>query len=127
MELCVIVLDEQLAAPLLAEQIAAWYKGAVIVISQLRPDGRLLDEEIPRLLLQMRAPTFVTINYDDFCRPRLLHAKYCLICFRLPQLEAHRVPVLLRAILSDERYNTKAKRMGTIILWTPSETTHLTL
>jgi len=112
---------------LLAEQIAAWYKGAVIVVSQLRPDGRLLDEEIPRLLLQMRAPTFVTINYRDFCQPRLLHAKYCLVCFRLPQLEAHRVPALLRAVLGDERYDTKAERMGKIILWTPGEMTCLTL
>jgi hypothetical protein len=53
MELRVIVLDEQLAAPDIAELFARWYPGKVLAVTALRPHARLLDPEIPGYLLQL--------------------------------------------------------------------------
>lgn len=123
-----IVLDDQISYDIIAAGIAAWYPGAVKSIRATRPHGQILDPEIPKLLCELRQPTFVTINYHDFFQPRLLHAAYCLVCLRLEQREAARVPELLRAILRLPAYRTKARRMGKVISWTESGgTTHLSL
>ena len=67
---------------------------------------------------RLRQPTFVTINYNDFHPRAFAHSRYCIIRLRLKQEEALDVPRILRAILLDPRFNTKAKRMGKVISWT---------
>jgi hypothetical protein len=62
----------------------------------------------------------VTINYADFAPPLYLHQRYCVVRLKLPQEKALFVPELLRAVLRDPRFNTKAKRMGKVISWTPT-------
>src|SRR2546422_11008934 len=95
-----IVLDEQISySPVIAE-IERWYRGKVISVREFRPFGRLLDEEIPDYLLQLKQPTFLTINYRHFWKRELVHARYCLVCLKLQQSEAPRTPGALREVLS---------------------------
>jgi hypothetical protein len=63
-----IVLDEELQGLGLETAIAHWYRGAVLIVKQLRPDTVIKDEAIPELLRQVKQPTFVTINHTDFWR-----------------------------------------------------------
>ncbi len=101
----------------LTAAIERWSPGAVLSVRRFRPHGQLPDPEIPACLLQLHQPTFVTINYDDFWQPRMAHARYCLICLKLEQRESHRVPEVLRAVLSLPEFRTKRQRMGKIISW----------
>jgi hypothetical protein len=61
-----IVLDEQLLGRHLEREIAQWYRGKIVYISDLRPHTVIKDDAIPRLLRQQSQPTFVTINEKDF-------------------------------------------------------------
>jgi hypothetical protein len=61
-----IVLDEQLLSYGLSQQVAQWYRGAVMAIAQFPPETVIRDEVIPMLLRAARRPTFVTINVADF-------------------------------------------------------------
>ncbi|MEJ7616487.1 MAG: hypothetical protein WKF30_05845 [Pyrinomonadaceae bacterium] len=65
-----IVLDEQLLKPQVAQDIARWYWGRISNIVDLRPDTQILDDALPSLLQTVTNPTFVTINYDDFWEVR---------------------------------------------------------
>jgi hypothetical protein len=99
----------------------------VVSIRDSRPHGQILDPEIPTLLRKLRQPTFVTINYRDFFDRQLLHADYCLACFKLEQQEQDRLPGLLRSVLRLSDYRTKAGRMGKIISWTETGVSHLAI
>lgn len=121
MELHVIVLDEQLAAPDVAELFARWYPGQVLAVTALRPHARLLDPEIPGYLLQLRQPTFVTINYRHFWRRDLTHPRYCIICLKLRQDEDYLVSATTREVLSLPELKTKRRRMGKVISWSNGE------
>ena len=122
-----IVLDDQISYDVILRKVASWYPGAVVSIRDRRPHGQILDPEIPTLLRELRQPTFVTINYRDFFNRQFLHADYSIVCLRLEQLKAERVPGLLRDILRLPEYRTKARRMGKIISWTESGVTHLAI
>jgi hypothetical protein len=63
-----IVLDEHLLGLGIRAEIARWYRGAVIDITQLRPRSIILDDAIPELLRSVRQPTFITLNVGDFWR-----------------------------------------------------------
>lgn len=112
-----IVVDETISARRVLAAIVKWYPGAVISVKEFRPHARIFDSEIPGYLLQLRQPTFVTINYADFAPHLCLHRRYCVVRLKLPQEKALFVPELLRAVLRDQRFNTKAKRMGKVISW----------
>ena len=77
-----IVMDEQLADPQIIRSVEQWYKGKVIVIGEARPQNRITDDVIPALLRRLKAPTFVTINYEDFWRRIPANSAYCVICFK---------------------------------------------
>lgn len=111
------MLDEQLNSAWIGAAITHWYPGAVRSVSDLRPHARLLDVEIPVYLLQLRHPTFVTINHRDFWKRELAHARYCLICLKLGQHDADRLPDVLRQVLSLPEFRTKRKRMGKVVSW----------
>ncbi len=61
-----IILDEELQGLGLEVAISRWYRGAVLIIKQLRPGTVIKDEAIPALLRRAKQPTFVTINHTDF-------------------------------------------------------------
>ncbi len=94
-----IVVDANISSAEILRDIAHWYPGAVISLCDLRPHARILDPEIPRHLLRLRQPTFVTINFWDFQPRTFLHARYCIIRLRLKQSEESFVPPVLRSIL----------------------------
>ena len=80
-----IVLDENLShRPYVRDVIVKWYAGKVVIIRDLRPGSRILDEAIPVLLAQQKQPTFVTTNVTDFWRRVPADRRYCIICLPLP-------------------------------------------
>jgi hypothetical protein len=110
-----IVLDEQLMGRNLEIEIAKWYRGTVIFISDLRPNTVIKDDPIPELLRQQNQPAFVTINESDFWRKVAIDKRYCIICFMLPDSRVQEIPHSLRSLLRRSEFNTKAKREGKII------------
>jgi hypothetical protein len=102
-----IVLDEQLADPQIIRSIEQWYKGKVIIIGEARPQTRITDDVIPALLRRLKAPTSVTIDYEDFWRKIPANSVYCVICFKLTGKRSAEVPGALRAILSRPEWRSK--------------------
>ncbi len=71
----------------------------------------LKDDEIIPLLHQLNKPTFFTLD-DDFFKPKLRHAQYCLLYLDVAQYES---AAFIRRTLKHSDFNTKAKRMGNVI------------
>jgi len=78
-----IVLDEQLCREPLRNMLNRWYPGKIIYITDLRPFTHIEDPDVPLLLLSVKQPTFVTINYKDFWREIRAHRNYCVVCLSL--------------------------------------------
>ena len=112
-----IVLDEQISNVVVRTAIERWYPGAVGYITDLRPHSQILDEEIPRLLLEFNQPTFITINYSDFWRKASPHSDYSMLCLKLSIERWQEVSGIARALLKLPEFATKKKRMGKIISW----------
>ena len=74
-----IVLDEQLEDPRIANAIERWYPGKVINILDARRHSEILDEAVPAILHCLKEPTFITTNYRDFWQRIEAHAGYCVI------------------------------------------------
>lgn len=117
-----IVLDEQLLGYNLESTIATWYPGAVRYITDLRPRSVIKDDNIAQLLHPLNHPVFVTINESDFWRKIEANQRYCIVCFVLPNSRAPEIANLLRTLLGQPHFNTKAKRSGKVILMTPNQT-----
>ncbi len=120
-----IVVDEQISYPGILAAIGHWYPGTVLSVRDFKPHGRILDPEIPGYLLQLRQPTFVTINYGHFPPDEFRHARYCIVRFKLKDEEAREVPELLRALLRQPEFDSKAKRMGKVISWTKTQISYV--
>jgi hypothetical protein len=71
----------------------------------------LKDEEIIVLLRRHRNPTFFTRD-SGFYVPGLRHRSYCLVVTSVGQNE---VATFIRRFLSHPDFDTRAKRMGTIV------------
>lgn len=112
-----IVLDEQLADPRIISSIEHWYKGRVTTIDEARPQTRITDDEVPVLLRQLKEPTFVTINHEDFWQEIPASSNYCVICLKLTSKRSSKVPEVLRAILSRPEWRTKRGRLGSVIFF----------
>ena len=69
------------------------------------------DEAIIPPLLQLRRPTFFTLD-SDFYERTLCHTRYCLVCMDVRQDEA---ATFTRSLLHHRDFNTQAKRMGKVI------------
>src|SRR5689334_25231207 len=110
-----IVLDEQLLGRELEAEIAAWYRGPVRFIHELRPQSVVKDDAIPILLRLQRRPTFVTINDHHFWRKIEADARFCIVCFDFTDAEAKLIPPLLKRLLRHPNFKTKAQRMGCVI------------
>jgi hypothetical protein len=113
-----IVLDEQLLGRGLESEIAAWYRGSVCFIHELRPQTVVKDDVIPTLLRTQRQPTFVTINDHDFWRKVEADARFCVICFDFSDSEAGKIPPILKRLLRHPDFKTKAQRMGCVVRYT---------
>ncbi len=71
----------------------------------------MADEEIIPLLLELRRPTFFTLDFD-FYRRDFCHGRYCLVCMDVGQDEA---ADFVRRLLRHQEFNTQTKRLGKII------------
>jgi len=110
-----LVLDEQLLGRDLDTELAHWYRGPVLFITDLRPGTVIKDDAIPPLLRQQRQTTFLTINESDFWRKVAIDARFCVVCFGLPDSRAGEIPALLRAVFRLAAFQTKARRMGKVL------------
>jgi len=69
------------------------------------------DDEIIPLMHQLRRPTFFTRDLGFYER-RLGNKHYCLVCMAVKK---HESAFFVRRFLSHYEFDTKSKRMGTII------------
>lgn len=115
-----IVLDEQLDARELGEQIAAWYAGRVISVRELRPHTVIKDEAVTTLLRTVAHPTFVTINVADYWNKVSSNSRFVIVCIDLPARQVLQIPMYLRRFPSLPQFKTKAARMGVIALLRPT-------
>jgi hypothetical protein len=110
-----LVLDEQLLGRNLEAALGRWYRGPVRFITDLRPGTVIKDDAVPVLLHQQQHATFLTINEPDFWRKVAIDARFCVICFALPDSRAREIPGLLRAVFLLPSFRTKARRMGKVL------------
>jgi hypothetical protein len=115
-----IVLDEGIYDPDLAEDIAAWYKGRVTSIKQLRPRTIIKDDAMVMLVRAMPQPTFVTTNVIDFWRVIPASAYYAIVNIDLSNEQLRQLPTWLRACLRMPIFKSKASRMGKVIRLRPT-------
>ena len=69
------------------------------------------DAEIIPFLLQLRRPTFFTLD-SDFYKHNLCHNRYCLVFIDVGQYEA---ATFVRLLLCYKEFDTEVKRMGAVI------------
>lgn len=115
-----IVLDEQIHGPSIAEPIAAWYPGRVISVTTLRPKTVIKDDAMPTLLRAATHPTFVTINVSDFWRSVPADPRYAIVCVDFPAWRVLEIPDWLRRLFRTSAFKTKTARMGTVVRLRPS-------
>ncbi|MFZ5867987.1 MAG: hypothetical protein ACOYXY_19035 [Thermodesulfobacteriota bacterium] len=107
-----IVLDEQLLGRQLQPSIAAWYRGAVCSVTDLRPGTLIRDDAIPTLLAKQRQPSFITINISHFWRRTRADRRFCIVCFKLLDRDVPKISDLLRLLLRNRNFSAKAQRAG---------------
>jgi hypothetical protein len=113
-----IILDEQLAYPKILAQLPKRLKVRRLV--ELRPNEKILDDRVPEILLQVKQPTFATID-RDFWSFDLCHPGYCILYFALADDEQWRLCELLPALLRLPEFHTHAARMGKVARVTEAE------
>src|SRR5262249_40491526 len=123
-ELHMIVLDEQLCREPLRVAVGLWYRGKIRCINDVRPSSVIKDDAMPELLLSVKQPTFVTINYKDFWRKIAAHRGYSVICIDLPNERWAEVSPIQRNLLRHSDLRSKNGRMGKVISWKDGATKH---
>lgn len=121
-----LVLDEQLMGRELYAELSRWYRGQIVSVLDLRPNTLIKDEAIPPLLRGLRQPTLLTINDVDFWRRVPIDARYCVVCFPLPDSRVPEIPNLLRRVLRLPEFRTKAGRMGKVLRVTRESVSYYT-
>jgi hypothetical protein len=112
----VIVLDETIQSNRISRAIESWYPGQVISITDLRPATLIKDDGIATLLNQVKQPTFVTINVDDFWLKIHANRRYCIIALPFTNAQARQeTSIWLRRIFLLPEFRTKSARMGQVI------------
>lgn len=114
-----IVLDEELQGLGLEATIGQWYRGAVILIKQLRPGTVIKDEAIPALLRRVKYATFVTINHGDFWRRLPAGQSFCVLCLKLTVNQVDEVAHWVRRVFRLPEFKNKTARMGKVALVSP--------
>ncbi len=71
----------------------------------------LKDKEIIPLLLELRKPTFFTLDFDFF-ESRLCHARHAIVCMNVGK---HEAALYIRRLLKHPGLDTVATRMGNVI------------
>jgi len=82
-------------------------------VEDLRPGEIIKDDRIPLLLRELKQPTFITIDVG-FWNNNLVDPNYCILYFALQGHQQAQIPDLLRQLLHQQEFKTKANRMGKI-------------
>lgn len=106
-----LVLDDQLNRCEVLLPILKWAKAQFL--RELRLGEQILDDRVPEILLQVKQPTFVTID-QGFWDRTLCHAGYAVLCFALADEEQHLLPESLRSVLRRPEFRSRSKRMGKV-------------
>jgi hypothetical protein len=119
----VIILDEQLLGRNLDKEIAKWYRGKILFITELRPNTVIKDEAIPHLLRHYQA-TFITINVSDFWEKVKAEKHFCMLCFALSDARVNELPAMMRRLFKQSAFRTKRSRAGKIVRVTQTTATY---
>ena len=122
-----IILDEQLLGRNLDKEIAKWYRGKVLFITDLRPNTIIKDQAIPHLLRQYPQATFVTINVPDFWEKAKADKHFCIMCFALSDARIGQLSDMLRRLFRHPLFSTKYNRSGKIVRVTQTTASHYTI
>jgi len=106
-----LVLDDQL--DLLELRPALRKRITMQRLRHLRLGEQILDERVPEILRTLKQPTFVTID-QDFWDRSLCHRDYCILYFPLRSDQQEQIPDLLRALLRQPEFRSRARRMGKV-------------
>jgi hypothetical protein len=106
------ILDDHLPETDVLEPIREWASAQYVRF--LRPGEVILDERIPHLLLELKQPTFVTID-GGFWDRRWCHPRYCILYFALRDDQQERLPQLLRSLVRKPEFRSRANRMGRVV------------
>jgi hypothetical protein len=109
-----IVIDENIRAKDVIAEIARWYQGQVLSITDLRLGTIIKDDAVPKLLQAVRFPTFITTNVSDFWHIVEPHPSFCILCFVFPKERLLDIPPMIRIVFRMPEFKTKAERMGKI-------------
>src|ERR1700722_7396011 len=105
-----LVLDDQLDLEELLPGLTwiGWKR-----LQDLRPGQQILDDRVPALLLDLKQPTFVTIDHgfwgQEFC-----HRRYCILYFALSTGQQRELPNPLRRLFQTKEFRTRSARMGKV-------------
>lgn len=108
------VLDENIPPDDQRDQLHAWRIRVRQVGLDLAAKG-VKDDALVPFLLTLRSPTFFTRDRGFYNR-RLCHARYCLVVLDLGD---ERVAEYVRRFLHHRAFNTRAKRMGSVVRVSP--------
>ena len=104
-----IVLDEHFSKN--QRNILQRWRASVHQIGcDLGRDGMDDDEIIP-FLLQLRSPTFFTLD-RGFYKPHLCHPRYVVVYLEVTHAES---ASFVRKVLSHKSLDSEAKRLGTVV------------
>jgi hypothetical protein len=82
-------------------------------LQDLRVGEHILDDRVPEILRTLKQPTFVTID-QDFWNRRLCDPSYSVLYFDLRDDQQQQIPDLLRALLRQSQFRTRARRLGKV-------------
>ena len=105
------ILDEQIRHGDVIPAIQKW--ATVHRLCDDRPAERILDDRVPSLLLQLKKPTFITID-RDFWDQYWCHPSYCILFFNLIDDQQPEIPSLLQELVRQEGFRTIRERMGKV-------------
>jgi hypothetical protein len=104
------ILDENIIASQ-REQLASWKIHFRRIGGEVGQAGMKDIDEIIPMLHSLRRPTFFTMD-EDFYRPQLCHAGYCLVYLDVYPDEAARY---IRRFLRFKGFRAQVQRMGKVV------------
>lgn len=105
-----LILDDQLNPTRVLEPVQRWTTARML--RTLRPGTLIKDDAVPLLLMQVKQPTFVTINVHDFWGRVPADRHYCIVCVDVPDERQDEVPGFLRRLFRLARIQNESRADG---------------
>jgi hypothetical protein len=112
----VILLDQNLNSREIIQAVSAWSYEKVTSVPLLTGQTQLSDEQVIKVLHELRHTTFVTVNVKHFWRVAEGHPNYAIFCFNEDQdLTVPRIPQELRKILRLPQFHRVRQRCRYVV------------